>query len=146
MTMYVIKGIILGIIFWQFIILLVNVITNENETIVIRTACCILIPFIALFDLIWKYLKLWNSRKYNLYQFFGKIDGSNYYEGWLFNYYMTPKTALKFERLFYKDEKVTKDYSIRLLQEGKEFKSAPFRNEIITIKDLNKFSIKFFQK
>lgn len=76
----------------------------------------------------------------------GKIDGSNYYEGWLFNYYMTPKTALKFERLFYKDEKVTKDYSIRLLREGKEFKSAPFRNEIITIKDLNKFSIKFFQK
>lgn len=105
MTMYVIKGTILGIIFWQFIILLVNVITNENETIVIRTACCILIPFIALFDLIWKYLKLWNSRKYNLYQFFGKIDGSNYYEGWLFNYYMTPKPRLNLKDFFIKMKK-----------------------------------------
>lgn len=145
MTMYVIKGMILGIILWQFIIALVDVLTNENETIVIRTACCILIPFIALFDLVWKHLKLWNSRKYDLYQFFGKVDATPY-GGWINNYYMTPKTALKFERLFYKDEKVTKDYSIRLLREGKEFKSAPFKNEIITIKDLNKFSVKFFQK
>lgn len=44
MTMYVIKGMILGIILWQFIIALVDVLTNENETIVIRTACCVLIP------------------------------------------------------------------------------------------------------
>lgn len=144
MTMYVIKGMILGIILWQFIIVLVNVLTNENEIIVMRTACCVLIPFIALFDLVWKHLKLWNSRKYDLYQFFGKVDIG--YNGWLYNYYMTPKTALKFERLFYKDEKVTKDYSIRLLQEGKEFKSAPFKNEIITIKDLKNFPAKFFQK
>ena len=145
MTMYVIKGIIIGIIFWQFIILLVDVITNENEVIIVQTACCIFIPFIALFGLIWKYLKLCNSRKYNLYQFFGEIGDSDY-SGWLYNYYMTPKTALKFERLFYKDEKVTEDYSIRLLREGKEFKSAPHKNEIITIKDLNRFSTKFFQK
>lgn len=145
MTMYVIKGAILGIIFWQFVILLVDILTNENETIVMRTSCCLLLSFVALFELVWKYLKLWSSRKYDLYQFFGKVDGSPY-RGWLYNYYMTPKTALKFERLFYKDEEVTKDYSIRLLREGKEFKSAPFKNEILKIKNLDKVSPKFFQK
>lgn len=35
-----------------------------------------------------------------------------------------------------KDEPIKENYSIRLLQEGKEFKSAPYKREILTDKEL----------
>lgn len=91
------------------------------------------------------------SQRYNLYQFFGVVEGQfTYLNDWCHNFYMTPKTASKFARLYGKDEAVKENYSIRLLREGKEFKSAPYKQESLTEKKLEQgisgFSADWFKK
>lgn len=129
--------VLLSILAWQLVITLVCFITDEDETIVMRTAIGFWLLPIALVDIVYKYVSLMVSRRYNLYQFFGVVEGQfTYLNGWCHNFYMTPKTASKFARLYGKDEDVKENYSIRLLREGKEFKSAPYKREILTDKEL----------
>lgn len=125
----------LSILFWQLVVTLVYVISDENEEITMRTAIGFWLLPIMLFSFIYRKTRLMLSRKYNLYQFFSIIDGSPY-NGWVNNYYMTPKTASKFARVYNKDEEVKENYSIRLLKEGKEFKSVLYRQEILTWEDI----------
>ena len=124
--------VLLSILAWQLVVAIVCFVTNENETIVMRTAIGFWLLPIALVEIVYKYVSLMVSRRYNLYQFFGVVEG----HGWCHNFYMTPKTASKFARLYGKDEDVKENYSIRLLREGKEFKSAPYKQEILTDKKL----------
>lgn len=128
---------LLSILAWQLVVAIVCFVTNENETIVMRTAIGFWLLPIALVDIVYKCVSLMVGRRYNLYQFFGVVEGrTNAYDGWCHNFYMTPKTASKFARLYGKDETVKENYSIRLLREGKEFKSAPYKQEILTDKKL----------
>lgn len=124
--------VLLSILAWQLVVTIVCFVTDENETIVMRTAIGFWLLPITLVGIICKYISLMVGRRYNLYQFFGVVEG----HGWCHNFYMTPKTASKFARLYGKDETVKENYSIRLLREGKEFKSAPYKQEILTDKKL----------
>ena len=125
--------VLLSILAWQLVVAIVCFVTNENETIVMRTAIGFWLLPIALVDIVYKCVSLMVGRRYNLYQFFGVVEGqSTYLNGWCHNFYMTPKTASKFARLYGKDEDIKENYSIRLLREGKEFKSAPYKQEILT--------------
>lgn len=129
--------VLLSILAWQLVVAIVCLITNEDETITMRTAIGFWLLPIALISIVYKYVVLMISRRYNLYQFFGVVEGQTTpYGGWCQNFYMTPKTASKFARLYEKDETVKENYSIRLLREGKEFKSAPYKQEILTDKKL----------
>lgn len=129
--------VLLSILAWQLVVAIVCFVTNENETIVMRTAIGFWLLPIALVDIVYKCVSLMVGRRYNLYQFFGVVEGrTNAYNGWYHNFYMTPKTASKFARLYGKDEPIKENYSIRLLREGKEFKSAPYKREILTDKKL----------
>ena len=129
--------VLLSILAWQLVVAIVCFVTDENETIVMRTAIGFWLLPIALVDIVYKYVSLMVSRRYNLYQFFGVVEGRVAdYDGWYHNFYMTPKTASKFARVYGKDEPIKENYSIRLLQEGKEFKSAPYKREILTDKKL----------
>lgn len=143
--------VLLSILVWQLVVAVVCLVTNENETITMRTAIGFWLLPIALVSIVYKYVALMVSRRYNLYQFFGKVEGQTTpYNGWCHNFYMTSKTASKFARLYGKDEAVKENYSIRLLREGKEFKSAPYKQEILTEKKLEQgisgFSADWFKK
>lgn len=127
--------VLLSILAWQLVVTVVCVLSNENEEITMRTAIGFWLLPIMIFDFMYKKIHLVISRKYNCYQFFSVI-GDNPFNGWVNNYYMTPKTASKFARLYGKDEEVKENYSIRLLREGKEFKSAPYKQEILTEENL----------
>lgn len=141
--------VLLSILAWQLVVAVVCFVSNENETITMRTAIGFWLLPIMIIDFMYKKIHLAISRKYNCYQFFSVI-GDSPYSGWVNNYYMTPKTASKFARLYGKDEEVKENYSIRLLREGKEFKSAPYKQEILTEKDLvngtSSFTKKYFEK
>lgn len=124
---------VLAIIAWQLVVTIVCFVTDEDEDIVMRMAIGFWLLPIALVSIVYKYVALMVGRRYNLYQLFGVVEGqSTYLNGWCHNFYMTPKTASKFARLYGKDEDVKENYSIRLLREGKEFKSAPYKQEILT--------------
>lgn len=124
---------VLAIIAWQLVVTVVCFITDEDETITTRMGIGFWLLPITLVHIVYKYVSLMVGRRYNLYQFFGVVEGQfTYLNGWCHNFYMTPKTASKFARLYGKDEDVKENYSIRLLREGKEFKSAPYKQEILT--------------
>ena len=126
--------IILTIICWQLICVIVDIITNDHQECVGLFAFGIWIPIIFFIAFVVKKVKLFSSRKYNYYQLFGNISSTaNSMGGWLVNKYMTKVVADKyFARQFDKDEPVTESYSIRLLRNGKEFKSAPYASDILT--------------
>lgn len=139
--------VLLSILAWQLVVAIVCLVTNEDETITMRTAIGFWLLPIALVSIVYKYVVLMISRRYNLYQFFGVVKGQTTpYGGWCQNFYMTPKTASKFARLYGKDETIKENYSIRLLREGKEFKSAPYKQEILTEKDLKNGTSGFTKK
>lgn len=124
---------VLAIIAWQLVVTVVYFITDEDETISMQMGIGFWLLPIALVHIVYKYVSLMVSRRYNLYQFFGVVEGQfTYLNGWRHNFYMTPKTASKFARVYGKDEDVKENYSIRLLREGKEFKSAPYKQDILT--------------
>ena len=143
--------VLLSILAWQLVVAIVCFASDENETITMHTAIGFWLLPIALIDIIYGYISLMVRRRYNLYQFFGIVDDKpTPYYGWCQNFYMTPKTASKFARLYGKNEVVKENYSIRLLREGKEFKSAPYKQEILTEKKLKQglrgYSADWFKK
>lgn len=143
--------IILTIVAWQLICLIVDLITDDNFEKVGVFAFGIWIPVCFFVAFIIRKAKLWMSRKYNYYQLFGNLSGSNSRGGWLTNVYMTKAVADKyFIRQFEKDEEITSSYSIRLLREGKYFKSAPNKSDILTAEKIENgmqaFDAAFFER
>lgn len=125
--------ILLSILVWQLAVTIIYFVTNGNENATIRMSVGFWLLPITFIHFIYKRVILKVSRRYNLYQFFGVVENQTTpYKGWCHNFYMTPKTANKFIRVYGKDETVKENYSIRLLRKGKEFKSAPCKQEILT--------------
>jgi hypothetical protein len=92
------------------------------------------IPVCYLIQFVYSKINLLLHRKYNCYQLFGEIKTDrNFIHSWVTNVYMTKEVANKyFIRHFEKDTEVNLSYSIRLLREGKDFKSTPYKSEILT--------------
>lgn len=70
---------LLSILAWQLVVAIVCFVTNENETIVMRTAIGFWLLPIALVDIVYKCVSLMVGRRYNLYQFFGVVEGQSTY-------------------------------------------------------------------
>lgn len=119
---------ILGMLVWQVVTAIVYLISEDDEKgAICGSGICILI-WTGVYTIIRK-IRLHKSRKYNLYQFFSSFeDGTG--RGWISNYYMTAKDAERFN-LIDRNACLTA-YSVRLLRTGKEFKSVPPKNEILT--------------
>lgn len=126
--------IILTILVYQLIVTLVCIFTNENETLTMRVSMGIWVLIASFVGWIWKKVVLFSSRKYNCYQFYGEVSKSkrdNKADKCITCYYMTEKVANQFKQVP-RDEIPTEDYCIRLSRTGKEFKSAPFKSDILT--------------
>ena len=125
---------VIAICAWQLVCVIVDIITDDNQEKVGLFAFGLWIPVCFFVAFIVKKFKLWRSRKYNCYQLYGNITSkNNSFNGWLTNKYMTKAVADKyFIRQFGKDDEVTESYSLRLLREGKDFKSMPHKSDILT--------------
>lgn len=123
---------IIAIVAWQLVTTIVYFLSGEKEEAVAATGMGVWAGFIILANFAFRKIQLAISRKYNLYQFYGKNTNSNSYNGWCGNYFMTPKMAERF-RVRVDDNT---EHSIKLLRTGKEFKSTPPKKEIITEKSL----------
>lgn len=116
---------IVSIAIWQLATWIFYLATEHEENTIVF-ACCLWAPLALAVNWIVKQIQLWKSRKYNIYQFFGKD------KQWVYNFYITPKDAEKFKQCP-KDEEPTEEYCIRLLREGKKFKNSVYKREILTI-------------
>lgn len=67
--------VLLSILAWQLVVAIVCLVTNEDETITMRTAIGFWLLPIAFVSIVYKYVVLMISRRYNLYQFFGVVEG-----------------------------------------------------------------------
>ena len=123
---------IIAVLAWQLLTVLVCILSKENEELTLNFAFGIWGIIIGFgFGWIVRKIRLLACRKYNAYQFF---DGKKYY---IETYYMTPKTASKFARVYpSRLANVEEPFSIRLAREGKEFKSLPDKYRIITDKKI----------
>ena len=108
--------VIIAIVAWQLITTIVYFITRENEEIAAITGMGIWAGIVLLLNTIYMSLKLAWSRKYNLYQFYSVCDQAKACNGWIGNYFMTPKMAERFR--VYTDE--APSYSIKLLRTGSQ--------------------------
>lgn len=112
-------GILYGILIWQIVVFICVAIWNDNDKTIYISAC---IPFIIWWLIVKKivspiYIRYIKSH-YNGYRFYHNKDCIIYTK------YMAAKTASKFNQ----DE--TKEYYIKMVSEGKTWKSIPLRQEI----------------
>ena len=129
----------LGMLIWQFLVFMVLVISGEDEEKTLYSAIGVFgLVCICLRPIIEK-VSLLAARKYNLYQFYGKISESTWdtkADKFITSFYMTAKTASQFAPIE-KGGDLKQDYCVRLLREGKEFKSAPYKGDILTQEKIN---------
>ena len=129
----------LGMLIWQFLVFVVLVICGEDEDVipysvigVFGLVCICLRPII-------KKVSLLIARKYNLYQFYGRVSESamdSKADKFIGNFFMTPKTASQFAPIE-KGGELKQDYCVRLLKEGKELKYVPYKGDILTQEEIN---------
>jgi hypothetical protein len=109
---------------WQVLIWICYLITDD-EAKTITMACFLWIPLAYSLRFAYAKIQLIKSKKYNLYQFYGE-------EGrWLENFYLTPKTA----ELFRQTDIPNQAYTIKLLREGKNFKSPIEKRRVLMVVD-----------
>ena len=123
--MTILITVILTLLAWQLATWIFYLVTDHEENTIIF-ACFLWTPIALLARFVVRRIALWRCRKYNCYQFFGK-DAK-----WIYNFYLTAKDAEKFKQ-HSKFEDPNKEYYIRLLREGKEFKSTPCKSDILTL-------------
>ena len=80
---------IVSIAIWQLATWIFYLVT-EHEEKTITFACCLWTPLALALHWAYNKILLLQSRKYNIYQFFGKD------KQWVYNFYITPKDAEKF--------------------------------------------------
>ena len=129
----------LGMLIWQFLVFMVLVISGEDEDAILYSAigvfglvCICLRPIV-------KKVSMLIARKYNLYQFYGKVSESKLdtkADKIITSFFMTAKTASQFAPIE-KGGELKQDYCVRLIREGKEFKSTPDKSDILTQEKIN---------
>ena len=123
--MTILITVILTLLAWQLATWIFYLVTEHEENTIIFS-CFLWTPIALLIRFIVRRIALWRCRKYNCYQFFGKD------KKWIYNFYLTSKDAEAF-RQCPRDKEPTEEYCIRLLREGKEFKSTPCKSDILTL-------------
>lgn len=107
---------IYGILLWQLICFITLWISNENDEAQAYVSCGVFLVVENLFmKFIGRPIYLLYCRKYNLYNFYPSLTSK----------YMTQKCASQFKT------KTDGEYYITLIREGKDFKSAPYKEDII---------------
>lgn len=138
MTKEIIFAMLAGIILWQFIITILCQF-NLSEDALLGIAICFWVVPIKVINRILSKITLAASRRYNCYLFYGDVSKSkldNKADCAYTNFYMTPKAAAEFKQV--SRDAAPESWSIRILREGKEFKSAPHKTDILTIQDIAK--------
>ena len=131
--------IILTIVIYELINFIAYMASGEKEDVIVITSTGIWYVIWGIIVAIGNKILLLNSRKYNLYLFYGKVSESkreDCLDKRINCYYMTPKIASQF-KVIEKDEIPTEDFCIQLRKTGKEFKSYPYKSEILTQKDID---------
>ncbi len=130
-------AIILGAVIWMTIVTIVDLVTNENENIVIPLAAGIWLIILGLGSRAVYYLRrLYAQKHYVYYQVFGKVtDPYDKYSGYRTNYYMDERAVAHFKNVVEKDG-VPVSYSIRVCRSGKDIKTVPQKSEILTEKQI----------
>lgn len=114
---------VLGMLAWQVVTMVVYFVSEDDEKgAICGSGICALI-LMGVGAIIRK-IRLHNSRKYNLYQFF---DNNGH---WVANFYMTEQDAERFN-LIDRNAHPTA-YCVRLYRAGYEYKCIPPKNEILT--------------
>lgn len=134
---------VLGMLTWQAVTTVVYFAFQDDDKACLLGCGVFIVIIGAIGNIIYK-IRLHNSRKYNLYQFFGN-DGKN---TWIGNYYMTEQNAERFN-LIDRNAHPT-PYSVRLYRAGYEYRCIPPKNEILTAKMIENgtdgFTKDFFEK
>ena len=115
--MYYVLTAIIAVLAWQLITTIVYFASGEKEDAAALTGMGLWALLLNGFGVIWRSIQLAHSRKYNCYQFYGDCKGTHStYNGWIGNYFMTPKMAERFR--VNTDE--APSYSIKLLRTGSQ--------------------------
>ena len=129
----------LGMLIWQFLVFMVLVISGEDEDAILYSAIGVFgLVCICLRPIVKKVSSL-IARKYNLYQFYGKVSESKLdskADKIITSLFMTAKTATQFTPIE-KGGELKQDYCVRLLKEGKELKYVPYKGDILTQEEIN---------
>ena len=113
------KFIIIGAIIWQFICLMIDLITGENEEAVITTAIGIWLIPIIIIGVIFRFIKLWYYKTfYNGYMLmhYGNSASNHFY-----------MSKLKAGRFNFDD---SKEYYVKQFSSGATWKSAPYKQNV----------------
>lgn len=132
---------VLGMLAWQVVTMIVYFVSQDDEKGAICGSGICALVLMGVGAIIRK-IRLHNSRKYNLYQFFG--NGGR----WITNLYMTEQDAERFNLIDRNAHPTT--YCVRLYRAGYEYKCIPPKNEILTAKGIENgaagFTKDFFEK
>lgn len=131
--------IILTILIYELINFIAYVVSGEKENVIVITSTGIWYVIWGIIVAIGNKILLLNSRKYNLYRFYGEVSESkrdNKCDKCICSRYMTPKVASQF-KLIDKEAIPSKDFCVQFVKSGKEFKSFPSKYEILTQKDID---------
>lgn len=137
MTMEMFQGILIGIIIWQFIVVILCQFSLSEDTLLGIAICFWLLP-LKCTQRLYRKISLLLARRYNCYQFYGDVSKSKMEskaDMWIANYYLTTRDAAEFKQV--SAGAAPESYTIRLLREGKSFKSPPHKSEIFNFKKMS---------
>ena len=142
---------IIGIVVWQCLTHLLALLSDEDDTVIAIMAYGIWGLLHGVIYLIDSKVRLFHDRrKYNWYVFYGDVTQST---AWLHvsHFAMTPKVAKKYFVRHLQEDDEPISYSIKIVTEGKDFKSPLSPREILTKDDIlckgkEGYSKDFFKK
>lgn len=123
---------VIAIVAWQLVTAIAYFVSGQKTNVAAVTGMGVWSLVTMLVSPLYGKIKLHSSRKYNCYEFYEQPKNTNPQSGWIGNYYMTPRFAAKMRAY----TEVQPEYSIKLIREGRNFKSTPPKFAIINNKTL----------
>lgn len=123
---------VIAIVAWQLVTAIAYFVSGQKTNVAAVTGMGVWSLVTMLVNPLYGKIKLHSSRKYNCYEFYEQPKTANPQSGWIGNYYMTPRFAAKMRAY----TEAQPEYSIKLIREGRNFKSLPPKFAIINSKTL----------
>lgn len=123
---------VIAIVAWQLVTAIAYFVSGQKANVAAVTGMGVWSLVTMLVSPLYSKIKLHSSRKYNCYEFYEQPKTANPQSGWIGNYYMTPRFAAKMRAY----TEAQPEYSIKLIREGRNFKSLPPKFAIINSKTL----------
>lgn len=131
--------VISSILVWQLLVTIVCVVTNENEEITLNMAMGFWVLVACVISFLMKSIRLWfYQSNYDAYTLYSEDLKHHYIR------YMTKKTASLFKQI--ERESTPIEYHVQMLRAGKEFKSCPSKERILTSKNMFNSNEDFIRK